>query len=177
MTATEVNERMTTDLMTLAPFVSRYIEEHVNPIMTHVYYILQIKNMLPEIPAELAEQPEYEVDYVGRLSTATKAFETLGAVNTLRTFGELAQMNPQMLQSLENVDPDQLFREIWYANSSSMNALKDPKIVEEERQAKAEAMQREKELQQLPALADAAQKVSGSVKPDSILAQELQGGE
>ncbi len=177
MTATEVNERMTTDLMSLSPFVARYIEEHVNPIMTHVFYLLERQNMLPPIPPELEEMPEYEVDYVGRLSLATKSFETMGAINTMRVFGELAQMNPSMLQSLENVDPDQLFREIWFANSSSMNALKDPMQVEEEREEKAEAMERQQQLQQLPALADAAQKVSGSVQPDSLLAQEVEGGE
>lgn len=177
MTATEVNERMTTDLMSLAPFVARYVEEHVNPIMTHIFYILQRQNMLPEIPTELKEAPEYEVDYVGRLSLATKSFETMGAVNTMRIFGELAQMNPEMIKSLENVDPDQLFREIWFSNSSSMNALKDPLEVEEEREEKAEAMEQQRQIQAMPALADAAQKVSGSVQPDSIIAQEMQGGE
>lgn len=171
MTATEVQERMTTDLMSLSPFVSRYIEEHINPIMTHTYYILQKRKLLPEIPQELLKAPDFEVDYVGRLSLATKSFETMGAVNTMRVFGELAQMNPEMLKSLENVDPDQLFREIWFANSSSMNALKDPMEVEQEREEKAEAMARQQQLQQLPAIADAAQKVSGSVSPDSILNQ------
>ena len=171
MTATEVQERMTTDLMSLSPFVSRYIEEHINPIMTHTYYILQKRKLLPEIPQELLKAPDFEVDYVGRLSLATKSFETMGAVNTMRVFGELAQMNPEMLKSLENVDPDQLFREIWFANSSSMNALKDPMEVEQEREEKAEAMARQQELQQLPAIADAAQKVSGAVSPDSILNQ------
>ena len=177
MTATEVNERMTTDLMTLAPFVARYIEEHVNPIMTHVFYILERKNLLPPIPPTLQDSPEYEIDYVGRLSLATKSFETMGAVNTMRVFGELAQMNPEMLRSLENVDPDQLFREIWFANSSSMNALKDPIEVDAERQAKAEAAQQQQMMDAMPAMADAAQKVSGAVDPSSIMAQELQGGE
>ena len=51
----------------------------------------------------------------------------MGAVNTMRVFGELAQMNPQALQSLENVDYDKLFQEIWFSNSSSMNALKEPR--------------------------------------------------
>tara|TARA_R100001163_G_scaffold65826_2_gene65317 strand:- start:7987 stop:9636 length:1650 start_codon:yes stop_codon:yes gene_type:complete len=177
MTATEVNERMTTDLMTLTPFVSRYIAEHVTPLMTHVYYILQKRNQLPPIPQELAESPDYEVDYLGRLSLASKSFETMGAINTLRIFGELSQMNPDMLQSLENVDPDQLFREIWFANSSSMNALKDPIEVDEEREEKAEMAAQMQAIQAAPALADAAQKVSGSIQPDSILAQEVEGGQ
>jgi hypothetical protein len=177
MTATEVQERMTTDLMQLAPFVARYVEEHVTPVMNHVYYILAKKKLLPPIPQELIDSPEYEVDYVGRLSMATKSFETMGAVTTLRMFGELAQLDPNMLQSLDNVDPDKLFREIWYANSSSMNVLNDPTVVAEEREAKAAAMAEQQQMQQMPALADAAQKLSGSVAPDSLLAEGLDLGE
>jgi hypothetical protein len=145
MTATEVNERMTTDMMTLAPFVSRYVEEHVTPLMEHVYFILAKKKLLPEVPQLLREDPNYEIDYVGRLSLATKSFETMGAINTLRVFGELSQMNPKMLQSLQNVDEDKLFREIWYANSSSMNALKGIQEVNKERQAQQEAMAQQQE--------------------------------
>ena len=171
MTATEVNERMTTDLMTLAPFVSRYIDEHVTPIMNHVYYILQKKKLLPKVPAELKDAPQYEVDYVGRLSMATKSFETLGAINTLRIFGELGQMAPQLAQSVDNVQPDKLFREIWYANSSSMNALEDPKMVQEGRDARAQAAQQQQQIDNLAPLADAAQKMSGKVDPSSIVSQ------
>jgi hypothetical protein len=176
MTATEVQERMTTDLMQLSPFVSRYIEEHVTPVMNHVYYILAKRNLLPPIPPELVDSPEYEVDYVGRLSMATKSFETMGAITTLRMFGELAQLDPNMLQSLDNVDPDKLFKEIWYANSSSMNVLNDPEVVEQERQAKMEQQQEMQAMQQAPALADAAQKLSGSVDPTSILSQVQEDG-
>ena len=85
-------------------------------------------------------------------------------------------MNPQALQSLENVDYDKLFQEIWFANSSSMNALKDPSEVESERQAKAETAQQQQAIQAMPAMADAAQKVSGGVDPNSIL-ERLQSGE
>ncbi len=175
MTATEVNERMTTDMMTLAPFVSRYLNEHVNPMMEHLYYIAQKKNLLPEVPQALAENPTYEIDYVGRLSMATKSFETMGAINTLRVFGELASRDPNMQMSLQNVEPDKLFREIWYANSSSMNALKDPSKVMEEREAQFAMMQEQQMIKQAPALADAVQKVSGAVDPSSIISQVEQG--
>lgn len=173
MTATEVNERMTTDLMTLAPFVSRYIEEHVTPLMEHVYYIIAKKKLLPPLPEILRNDPQYEIDYVGRLSMATKAFETMGAIQTLRMFGEVSQLDPRMLQSLDNVDKDKFFREIWYANSSSMNALKDPSIVRDEREQQAAAMAAQQEIQQAPAMADAIQKLSGGVDENSILNNEL----
>ena len=173
MTATEVNERMTTDLMTLAPFVSRYIEEHVTPLMEHVYYILAKKKLLPPLPEILRNDPQYEIDYVGRLSMATKAFETMGAIQTLRMFGEVSQLDPRMLQSLDNVDKDKFFREIWYANSSSMNALKDPSVVKDEREQQAAAMAEQQSIQQAPAVADAIQKLSGGVDETSILNNQL----
>ena len=174
MTATEVNERMTTDLMTLAPFVSRYIEEHVTPVMEHVYYILAKKKLLPPLPEILRNDPQYEIDYVGRLSMATKAFETMGAIQTLRMFGEVSQLDPRMLQSLDNVDKDKFFREIWYANSSSMNALKDPSVVKDEREQQAAAMAEQQSIQQAPAVADAIQKLSGGVDETSILNNQLE---
>ena len=78
-----------------------------------------------------------------------------------------------MLQSLDNIDPDKLFREIWYSNSSSMNVLKDPEEVATERQAKQAAMEEQMAVQQAPAIADAAQKLSGAVDPTSVLATEM----
>ena len=160
--------------MTLAPFVSRYIEEHVTPVMEHVYYILAKKKLLPPLPEILRNDPQYEIDYVGRLSMATKAFETMGAIQTLRMFGEVSQLDPRMLQSLDNVDKDKFFREIWYANSSSMNALKDPSVVKDEREQQAAAMAEQQSIQQAPAVADAIQKLSGGVDETSILNNQLE---
>jgi hypothetical protein len=171
MTAWEAQERSTTDMMTLAPFVSRYLEEHVSPVMNHVFYIMQKRNLLPQIPQELADSPDYEIDFVGRLSLATKSFETMGAINTLRIFGEIGQIAPQMMQTVDNVDPDKLFKEVWYSNSSSMNALKPIEEVEKERATQAEAAAKQQMVDNLAPVADAVQKVSGKVDPESILAQ------
>jgi hypothetical protein len=171
MTAFEVNERMTSDLMALAPFVSRYTDEKVTPMMEHVYYLCQRRGILPEIPIELQEDPNFEIDYVGRLSLATKNFEVLGAVNTIRIFGELSQMAPQLATSLDNIDPDKLFKETWYSNSSSMNALKDAELVEEERAQRMAKAQQQQAVDNLAPVADAAQKMSGAVDPSSIVAQ------
>ena len=171
MTATEVNERMTTDLMTLSPFVARYIEEHITPVMEHIYYILAKKKLLQPLPEALSDNPNYEIDYVGRLSMATKSFEVMGAMQTLRMFGEVAQLDQRMLKTLDNVSPDKLFREVWYANSSSMNALKSLDEVEKEREEMKAKFEEQQQIKQLPALADAAQKMSGSVQPDSLLGE------
>jgi hypothetical protein len=175
MTAWEAQERTTTDMMTLSPFTSRYTDEKVTPTMEQVYYICQKRGILPDIPQELADTPEFEIDYVGRLSLATKNFEVLGAVNTLRAFGELGQMSPQLARSVDNVDPDKLFKEMWYANSSSMNALKDIKEVEEGRAKQEKERQEQKQIENLAPVADAAQKLSGAVDSESIISK-MTGG-
>lgn len=171
MTAFEVNERVTTDLMALAPFNSRYSDEKVTPTMEHVYYICQKRGILPEIPAQLAESPNFEIDYVGRLSLATKSFETLGAINTARIFMELGQGDPRFIESLDYLNTDDMLIKTWFSNSASMTSLnseEDVKKIREDRQVKIAEQQ---QLQALPAVADAAQKLSGEVSPNSIIAR------
>lgn len=171
MTAWEAQERSTTDMMTLAPFVSRYLSEHVSPLMEHVYYILQKKKKLPPIPTELAENPSYEIDYVGRLALATKSFESLGAIQTVRVFGELGQMNPKFLEGMDNIDADKMFINTYYANSGDMTSLEDAEKVEAQREARATQQQQQQQIDNMAPMADAAQKMSGSVAPDSILSK------
>lgn len=173
MTATEVNERMTQDLMLLAPFVSRYIDEKVTPLMEHVFYICGKSGKLPDPPAIIAEEGnvKFAIDYVGRLGLASKNFETMGAVTALRIMGEASQYAPTLMQWFDNLDPDKLGNDIWYAQSATMNALKDPKQVDAERRARAQQAQQQQVVESLPAVADAAQKLSGPVDPNSIISQ------
>ena len=164
MTAFEVNQRMSTDLMALAPFVNRYQDEVVNDIINFVYYVLAKKKMLPPMPAVLEDAPDFEVEYIGKLSLATKNFEVSGAFQTLQMFAELAQAVPQMAEPLMNVDGDKLFRQSWYSNSASMNALKKPEQVEEERDELKAAAAQQQQMETMPAVADAMAK--GGTKPE-----------
>ena len=75
---------------------------------------------------------------------------------------------------MENVDVDALFKEMWYARSSSMRALRDSDDVEADRNARAAEMQKQQMMSQVPGIADAAQKVSGAVDPSSILAKAVE---
>ena len=171
MTATEVNERMTTDMMSLAPFVSRYLDESVTPTMEHAYYLCQKRNLLPEVPQALLDNPQFEIDYIGRLALATKSFETLGAIQSARIFMELGQGDPSFLQALDLIDKDDLLTEVWYSNSASLSSFKDQKEVDAEREARAQQAQQQQQIDNLAPVADAAQKMSGAVDPSSIVSQ------
>jgi len=169
MTAYEANVREQTDMLALTPFVSRYLDEHVSPIMETVYYMAAKANKLPAPPAALNNDPSYEVDYIGRLSMASKGLEARGSVDTIRIMAELAQGVPQLAESFDYIDGDKLLKVLNHANSGVMRVLKDADVVEEERIARAEAMEKQKQIENAPALADAAQKISGPVAADSIL--------
>lgn len=171
MTAFEANQRVTTDLMALAPFVNRYQDEVVSPMLTYVYYILQKQGKLPELPPTLAEDPSFEIEYVGKLSLATKNFEVMGAFQTLQMFAETAQYIPQAAEAFINVDTDKLFRQTWYANSASMNVLKDPNKVEEEKAIAEAQAQQQQMMQAAPAVADAYNKGGKKAEEGSLSAQ------
>jgi len=164
MTAFEANARVTTDLMALSPFVNRYQDEVVSPMLTYVYYMLQKQNKLPDMPQSLVESPSFEIDYVGKLSLATKNFEVMGAFQTMQMFAETAQYVPAAQEVFINVNWDKLLRETWYANSGSMNVLKDPTDVEDEKAEMAAQAQAQQAMQAMPAMADAYNK--GGTKPD-----------
>jgi hypothetical protein len=151
--------------------VNRYQDEVVNKIIKFVYYVLAKRKMLPPIPQKLADDPQFEVEYVGKLSLATKNFEVAGAFQTLQMFTELAQYVPEMAKPMQNVDGDKLFRQSWFSNSASMNALKRPEDVEEERAAQAAAAAQQQQMQQIPAMADAAQKLNEPLVEDGMTAK------
>lgn len=138
MTAHEVQQRMSTDLMSLTPFASRYYDEVVTPMLTLVYKYAQKSGRLPDMPPLLAENPNFKIEYVGQLSLATMSFETSGTFSTLNMFAEIAQFVPAAQQAFDNVDWDSVLRTTWYNQNASMKSLVSSEDVEATRAARAE---------------------------------------
>jgi hypothetical protein len=173
MTAFEVQERMTNDLNLLVPFVARYIDEKVTPTMKDVFAIAAMSGKLPAPPPELEAEGKvnFDIDYVGRLALVSKNFETMGSVNAIRILGEASQMAPQLMQWFDNLDADKFGNDLWYSQGGAMNALKPADQVDAERQAREAQMQQQQAIDNLAPVADATQKLSGAVDPQSPLAQ------
>jgi hypothetical protein len=143
MTAFEVQNRMSTDLMSLTPFASRYYDEVVTPMLTYVYYLAQKSGRLPDMPPALRDNPNFKIEYVGQLSLATMSFETTGAFSTMNMFAEVAQYVPSAQKAFQNVDFDDVFRKTWYNNNATMTSLRPPDEVDEERAAQAQAAEQQ----------------------------------
>ena len=161
MTAYEAQQRMSTDLMSLTPFASRYYDEVITPMLTLVYKYAQASGRLPDMPPVLAENPNFKIEYVGQLSLATMSFETQGMFSTMNMFAEVAQYVPEAQQAFQNIDFDAAMRKTWYNSNADMGALKSPDDVAEERAIQAQ-QQAQAEKQQ--ATLDAAQAYSMGTK-------------
>ena len=112
------------------------------------------------MPEVLKENPSFDVDYVGRMSLATKSFEVMGALDTVRVFAELSQGVPQLQAAFDNLEIDKFFKDTWFSNSASMNSLKDIKKVNLERKQRAEEQAKQQQIENLPAVADGMYKAS-----------------
>ncbi len=161
MTAFEVQQRQSTDLMSLTPFASRYYDEVVTPMLTYVYALAQKSGRLPDMPPLLVENPNFKIEYVGQLSLATMSFETSGTFSTLNMFAEVAQFVPAAQAVYDNVDWDSAFRTTWYNQNAAMSSLRTVDEVEESRAADAEA---QAQAQQQQAVLDGAQAYSMTTK-------------
>lgn len=153
MTAHEVQVRQSTDMMSLTPFASRYLDEVVTPMMTYVWYLAHEAGVLPEMPAELQEDPRFKIEFLGPLSLATMSFETQGAFSVMNMFAEVAQFVPQAQEGFRNINFDKLFKQTWHNSNASMTALRDQEEVDDERIAQAEAEAQQQQMAQLPELA------------------------
>jgi hypothetical protein len=176
MTAYEVNQRISADLMALAPFISRYQDEVISPMMRYVYYILQKHGVLPELPMQLLDSPRFEIEYVGKLSLATKSFELSGSLQVLQMFSEVGRYAPQALEGFDNVDMDKLFIEAWYNSSASMGALKGAEEVEEVRAERQRQLEMQQQMQAMPAMGDAYFKGTKAPEEGSPSAMLLEEG-
>lgn len=164
MTAFEVQTRLSTDMMSLAPFASRYLDEVVTPMMTYVWYLANEAGLLPEMPSEVQDDPRFKIEYLGPLSLATMSFETQGAFSVMNMFAEIARYIPQAQEGFRNIDFDGLFKQTWYNSNAPMTVLRPQEDVDEERQAEAQAVAQQQQMAQLPELAHGLNMVSK--KPD-----------
>ncbi len=182
MTAHEVQVRQSTDMMSLTPFASRYLDEVVTPMMTYVWYLANDAGVLPKMPDELiqANDPRFKIEYLGPLSLATMSFETQGAFSVMNMFAEIARYVPQAQEGFRNINFDTLFKQTWYNSNASMTVLKDQKQVDQERQAEAEAFAQQQKMQALPELAHGLNmggKKPEEGSPSDLLMKQLGAGE
>lgn len=100
MTATEVAERHEEKMLMLGPVVERLNNELLDPLLETVFERLLAAGLLPPPPEELAGH-DLNIEYVSMLAQAQKAVAVNGIERFVVSFGQVAQLKPEVLDKLD----------------------------------------------------------------------------
>lgn len=162
MTATEVLERAKEKGILLAPTVGRQQDEYLGPkiereldVMARQFDPYTGQPILPPMPELLLEaHGEYEIIYDSPLSRAQKADEAVGFARTLETALRVAEVT-QNQEPLDHFDWDVIVPEVAAIQGMPARWMRDPKVVSQMRDGRAQAAQQAQETQAMPAMAAA----------------------
>lgn len=178
MTAREVAERSSEKLIQFSPTFARKTTELFNPLLRRVFAIHLRAGLFPPPIPEVIQQnpvtgepeiPEPEIVYTSRVALAIKNLQNLAFMRTLEQIGPMIQVKPEIL---DNFNTDTIARDIHRNDGSPADWLLDEDERDDMRAQRAEQQAQMMEQQQMMAQADAAAK-AGSIKEDSVIAQQM----
>jgi hypothetical protein len=170
MTATEVQERVEEKLTLLTPFLGRLQRELFDPLIIRIFNLLLRAGAFGELPIALIKKPTYKIEYGGKLALALQQLGVRAFSNTVVTLAPIAEMRPEIW---DNFDFDKSARGIARANALPEGWMMPAEDVAKLRQARAEAMQRQAEMEAVDMAAGAYQKGSKRAEPGSPAAMTM----
>lgn len=175
MTATEVAKRHEEKLMMLGPVLERLQTELLDPIIDRTFNLLIESNRLPPPPPEL-EGMDLKIEYVSMLAQAQKMVGISAIEQTAVFVGNLAQMNPNVL---DKFDADEAVDQFAEMVGVPPNIIVPDEVVAETRGARAQKEEQQMMMQEGPKsmaeMAKAAKMLSQSDMGDANLL-EMAGG-
>lgn len=159
----EIAERKEEKLLALGPVLENIYGGQLAPVIDRTYEILESRGLLPPPPDEL-QGTELKIEYISMLAQAQKAIST-GSIERLFSFaGNLAAVNPSVLDKIDMDEGVDIYGDLLGAPPSLIVPDEQVKKVREGRAAEAQrAAQAEQMAMAAPAIqqgADAARVLS-----------------
>ena len=142
VTATEINERREEKMLMLGPVVERLENELLTPLVERTFNILNKQRRLLPPPEEIQGE-SMKVEYISVISQAQKAVATVGIERTVSFVGNLAAVNPDVL---DKIDFDQTVDEYAMMTGVPPTIIRSDEDVEKIRQQKAQAAQQQQQM-------------------------------
>jgi hypothetical protein len=163
MTATEVAERHEEKLLMLGPVLERLHNEMLQPMIDITFERMLAAGIVPPPPPDLAGQ-DLNVEFVSMLAQAQQAVGTNSVDRFVGNMGSIAQFKPDVL---DKFDSDE-----WADSYSNMLGV-DPKLIVPSdkvaliRKARAQAQQKQAQMEAAPQAAAAAKNAS-QINPQQL---------
>lgn len=165
MTATEVIQRTTENLRVLGPTFGRFMTEFLEPLVRRVLAILADKRLLPEPPVALSGL-DYRIEYESPLARAMRASDLQAIERSIMTIAPILQIKPDVI---DNVNLDDVTRDVFILNGVSSHRLFTHKQVTEIRAERARMMEQEMALRQAELAAKTSKDLSQADPSEGLL--------
>jgi hypothetical protein len=176
MTATEVIERTNEKGILLAPTVGRQQSEYLGPSAERELDLLMSWGILPPMPPALrAARGEYHINYTSPLARAQHAQEVSGFQRTLQGLLEIVKITGDP-SPFDNFDFDVSTIDTAQIQAVPESWMASPEMVRQKRLRRAQAQQRQEQIQAMPAQA-AMLKAQMSSDAKNLVTQNTQGGQ
>jgi hypothetical protein len=152
MTATEVMERQAEKAAVLGTMVGRIASDFLDPVIKNMFINAARAKRIDPPPAILldwleanqANTSSLKIEYIGPLAQAQKKFHvTQGTIQALNLTLQYAEIKPEIL---DLYDWDEIIKHIAINQGMPARLLRDERVVEEIRGARAEAMEEQKRM-------------------------------
>lgn len=153
MTATEVMERSREKGVLLAPTVGRQQSEYLGPMIVRELDVLARQGALPPMPQALIEaKGDYRIEHDSPLSRAQHAEEASGLMRTIEMTLNVVNVT-QNQEPLDHFDWDTIVPEVSDIQGVPARWMRDPRLVAQIRQGRAQQAQTQQAIQAGPAAA------------------------
>lgn len=156
----EVFEKITEKMTLLGPAVGRFMTV-LDKTIHRTIGLLQRQGKLPEPPAEMIEDPRYEIDYLSTLAKAQRNPELQAMQNALQMVAGMASFDPQVI---DKINPDKGVDAVWGITGAPIQMLRDDDEVADIRGARAQQAAAEQNAAMMGAGADVALKATQAGK-------------
>ncbi|HEY7824056.1 MAG TPA: portal protein [Acidimicrobiia bacterium] len=159
----EIAERKEEKLLALGPVLENIYGGQLAPVIDRTYEVMESRGLLPPPPPEL-QGSELKIEYISMLAQAQKAIST-GSIERLFSFaGNLAAVNPSVLDKIDMDEGVDIYGDLLGAPPSIIVPDEDVSKIRDARAKQAQqAAQAEQMAQAAPAVkqgADAARVLS-----------------
>ncbi len=158
-TATEILQRLEFLHQLLGPAVARIQKELLQPLLERHFNLMLKSRALPTPPPILQGGAQIDIVFEGPLARAQRSDELRSLQDTLVLGQSLAAMSPD---SLDNINTDEVFRDLFRITGTRQRYLRDPNEVGQIREGRLQQIQQQQQLEMAESIGRTAKDVSAS---------------